>query len=94
MILGCLLSIWGCVALGKSFGVTPALRGKRIVNGPYKFFNHPIYVGYWITELSYVLIVSSFRNLIILCASGIAYYVRAKSEADLLKGPDQLRNKD
>ena len=54
-ILGFALATIALLELGTSFGVSPANRG-RVRSGPYGLINHPMYVGYAIAELGFVLI--------------------------------------
>ena len=43
--LGTLISVWGVIYLGRSFGIFVAVR-KVVMRGPYRFVRHPIYCGY------------------------------------------------
>lgn len=63
-LIGILVSVIGLVIwilsyfyLGKSFGVLPQ-KQKRITKGLYGYFNHPMYVGIFLTFLGL-----SFSNL-------------------------------
>lgn len=64
MISGLSLQIWGKLALWRSFGVVPANRGVR-TGGPYRFVRHPIYAGYSLTHLGFVLGYFSLYNLVL-----------------------------
>ena len=44
----------GKITLGRSFGVVPANRGV-VVGGPYNFVRHPIYTGYLITHVAFLV---------------------------------------
>lgn len=83
LIGGNILSLWGYLSLGKSFGVTPAFR-KRVSTGAYRFFNHPIYIGQFITELGFVLMVFSLRNVIVLIIGTLLLTFRALEENRVL----------
>lgn len=64
-ILGLFLWITSYVNLGKSFGVLP-IKQKRVKNGLYKHFNHPMYVGIWATFLGLSLANQSWQGLVFL----------------------------
>jgi protein-S-isoprenylcysteine O-methyltransferase Ste14 len=62
------------MVLGRSFGLLPAQRGLVVV-GPYRFVRHPIYFGYLIGHIGFLLVNFSWRNasgagLAVRCASG------------------------
>lgn len=65
-ILG--LSIWimSYLYLGKSFGVLPQ-KQKRIATGIYRYINHPMYLGIWLTFLGLSLANTSRVGIIFLC---------------------------
>jgi protein-S-isoprenylcysteine O-methyltransferase Ste14 len=44
-VLGLAVSFWGILYLGRSFGIFVEVR-KIILNGPYQWMRHPMYVGY------------------------------------------------
>jgi len=43
--VGTLISTWGVIYLGRSFGIFVAVR-KVVLRGPYRYVRHPIYCGY------------------------------------------------
>jgi protein-S-isoprenylcysteine O-methyltransferase Ste14 len=69
-LIGAIIWILSYINLGKNFGVLPQ-KQKRIRKGLYKYFNHPMYVGIYLTFLGLALANASwqgsvFLNLIIL----------------------------
>ncbi len=48
--------------LGRSFGVVAANRGI-VTRGPYRLVRHPIYLGYLVTHIGFLLVDTSPRNL-------------------------------
>ncbi len=53
--LGFVLVGLATIDLGSSLGVAPALRGARQVEGIYRIFSHPMYLGYAIAEVGFVI---------------------------------------
>ena len=58
---GALVAAAAVVALGRSFGIVAANRGVR-TGGPYRLVRHPLYSGYFLTEVGYLLENPSLRN--------------------------------
>ena len=58
---GALVAGAAVVALGRSFGIVAANRGVR-TGGPYRLVRHPLYSGYFLTEVGYLLENPSLRN--------------------------------
>lgn len=54
MLIGVGFALAGKVALNRRFGFIPANRGVQ-VRGPYAFVRHPIYAGYTITHLGFLI---------------------------------------
>jgi len=81
--LGVALVVLGKIALGRSFGLVPANRGV-VVRGPYTFVRHPIYTGYLITHVAFLLASPTPWNLAVLFFSDIALIVRAMMEERVL----------
>ena len=54
MMFGFLLQIASKLYIFRSFGIIPANRGVQ-VKGPYAFMRHPIYAGYLITSIGFLL---------------------------------------
>jgi len=52
--LAAFLSLAGLLALGRRFGIRPALRGV-VTGGPYLLVRHPIYLSYLIADVGYNL---------------------------------------
>jgi protein-S-isoprenylcysteine O-methyltransferase Ste14 len=54
MMLGLLLNLSAKLTLRRSFGVVAANRGVKI-GGPYRMIRHPMYAGYTLTQLAFLL---------------------------------------
>lgn len=81
---GTALGIWGFIALGKSFGMSPALR-ERVTRGPYRLMKHPIYVGHVASDLGFILMAMSPRNLAVFGLNLALLIVRARVETTMLE---------
>ncbi len=80
-VVGFALSTLALFDLGKSFGVSPANRGK-INSGVYRLLRHPMYTGYAIAEFGFILL--NPLNVIIYCLSMSLYFFRARKESQAL----------
>lgn len=69
--------------MNRSFGVAPADRG-RVTQGAYRFFSHPIYLGYALSEAALVTAAPGLWNGCILTGSLGLYAFRARAEDRLL----------
>jgi protein-S-isoprenylcysteine O-methyltransferase Ste14 len=82
-ISGLFLVIAGKITLGRSFGIAPANRGV-VVNGPYSLVRHPIYTGYLVTHLAFLIANPTPLNAIIIGLADGALIVRALIEERVL----------
>lgn len=69
--------------LGRSFGVVAANRGVKVA-GPYRIVRHPIYAGYTITHLGFLLIVPCWQNLLVYSIGLVFQIVRINKEERVL----------
>ena len=56
--------IYAKVSLRRSFGLLPANRGV-VSSGAYRFVRHPIYLGYGITQIGFLLTNFGLQNLLV-----------------------------
>lgn len=82
-IAGALWQFAAKCSLGRSFGVLPAVRGI-VVKGPYRVIRHPIYLGYLVGHLAFLLVNFSWRNLAVLGALYIVQWRRMEREEAIL----------
>ena len=96
-VAGVILEVSGSVlvavaflSLNRSFGLAPENRGiKR--RGAYLLVRHPMYLGYMVTELGYLLDNFSVFNLMVLALSVLFLLLRMRSEERLLQlDPDYM----
>ena len=83
--IGLALVVAGKLALGRSFGLVPANRGV-VVRGPYMLVRHPIYTGYLITHVAFVMAHPAAWNVTLILLADIALILRALVEERILKG--------
>lgn len=76
-IFGFTLATLALLDLGRSFGVSPANRGLIDI-GTYRYFSHPMYLGYLIAESGFVFL--SQNNLGLYLISVLLYFLRIRNE--------------
>jgi protein-S-isoprenylcysteine O-methyltransferase Ste14 len=81
-ILGFTVSTLALFDLGTSFGISPANRGV-VKSGIYCYFKHPMYYGYIIAELGFVMLNS--LNWVLFPISVFFYLFRIKVENKILQ---------
>lgn len=59
---GFLLQLWAKLTLRRSFGVVAANRGVK-ASGPYRLVRHPMYAGYALTHIGFLLAGPALWNL-------------------------------
>ncbi len=72
------------ITLGRSFGLVPANRGI-VSSGPYRLVRHPIYLGYLVTHVAFLVANPLAWNLCVLAAADTALLVRAVYEERTLE---------
>ena len=88
--VGLMVVVLGKLSLGRSFGLTPANRGV-VSSGLYRFVRHPIYLGYLITHVGFVMANPADWNLLVLAAADVALLLRAKCEERTLAADHAYR---
>lgn len=68
MFSGLIIQISAKAVLWRSFGVVPANRGIK-TGGPYCFVRHPIYAGYALTHIGFLLGFPSLQNALLYFAA-------------------------
>jgi protein-S-isoprenylcysteine O-methyltransferase Ste14 len=64
-IVGMLIQVSAKLSLRRSFGILPANRGV-VVSGPYRFSRHPIYFGYFVNQVGFLLSNFGVQNFVVL----------------------------
>lgn len=81
--VGLLVVIGGKVSLGRSFGLMPANRGV-VSTGLYRIVRHPIYMGYLITHVGFLLANPTPWNIGMLLIADVVLMWRAVCEEQTL----------
>ena len=87
MFAGMITQISAKAALWRSYGLIPANRGVK-TRGPYRFLRHPMYAGYTLTHIGFLLGFPSLQNfLLYLTAFAIEVARLIREELILNKDP-------
>jgi protein-S-isoprenylcysteine O-methyltransferase Ste14 len=78
------------LTLGRSFGLVPANRGV-VAQGPYQIVRHPIYAGYLITHVAFLLAHPDAMNIALVALADSALVIRALLEERVLEHDEQYR---
>ena len=89
-LAGLVAAIASLVALGRSFGFVAADRGL-VTRGPYALVRHPVYAGYLLIQLGYVLQAISLRNALVLLFATACNIGRTVAEERVLSASPQYR---
>jgi len=91
MLLGLYVQISAKIILGRSFGVIAANRGIKVA-GPYRIVRHPMYAGYIITHVGFLLAFPSSWNLGLYSTQLVVQVARLLREEHLLKQDSSYRD--
>jgi len=83
MASGLFLSLYAKVALWRSFGLVAANRGIKS-SGPYRLVRHPMYLGYTITQVGFVLLNPVWTNFALYGSAFLLQILRLRAEEELL----------
>jgi protein-S-isoprenylcysteine O-methyltransferase Ste14 len=89
--IGLMIVVLGKLSLGRSFGLAPANRGI-VSSGVYRFVRHPIYLGYLITHVGFLLANPDIWNVVLLLAADVALMLRARCEEQTLSADPAYRD--
>lgn len=88
--IGLIIVLLGKISLGRSFGLTPANRGV-VCGGVYRFVRHPIYLGYLLTHVGFVIANLSPWNVALLVVADSSLMLRARCEEQTLAADPAYR---
>ncbi len=83
MVLGIVTQIYAKLILRRRFGVVAANRGV-VSTGPYRFVRHPMYLGYLIAHIGFLLLMPTLWNVAVYSAAFLFQVARIIAEEDLL----------
>jgi protein-S-isoprenylcysteine O-methyltransferase Ste14 len=88
--VGVLTQVYAKWSLRRSFGLLPANRGV-VVLGPYRVIRHPMYLGYFLSDLGFLVANFGPRNVIIVLIQWTVQIVRILREERFLSKDDTYR---
>jgi protein-S-isoprenylcysteine O-methyltransferase Ste14 len=91
MLMGFYVQISAKLFLGRSFGLIPANRGIKVA-GPYRIVRHPMYAGYTILHVGFLLGFPSLWNLVLYSTELAIQMARLLREELLLKQDQTYRD--
>lgn len=89
-VAGIIIQICAKLTLRRSFGLLPANRGV-VVRGPYRVLRHPIYFGYLIREIGFLLRNFGIQNVIVVVVLLGVQVCRIIREERVLSKDDKYR---
>jgi protein-S-isoprenylcysteine O-methyltransferase Ste14 len=89
-VIGMSIQISAKLSLRRSFGILPANRGV-VIHGPYKLIRHPMYFGYLVKDIGFLLPNFGWRNVIVLLVQWSLQIGRIIREERLLSGDATYR---
>jgi protein-S-isoprenylcysteine O-methyltransferase Ste14 len=88
MFAGMIIQISAKAILWRSYGLVPANRGVK-TKGPYHFVRHPMYAGYTLTHIGFLLGFPSLQNLLLYLTTFLIEVARLMRE-ELILNKDPL----
>ncbi|CAB3783143.1 hypothetical protein GCM10011400_37990 [Paraburkholderia caffeinilytica] len=89
-LLGIVWQLFAKVSLRRSFGILPANRGV-VSRGAYRFVRHPMYLGYFVTDIGFLLANFGIQNVIVYGCQFALQVGRIVREERLLSDDEQYR---
>ncbi len=86
-VVGAVFASFALLSLGRSFGLVAANRGIR-TSGAYRYVRHPVYSGYILVDIGYLLENPSLRNALLFVVVVAFQVVRmVEEERTLVEDP-------
>jgi protein-S-isoprenylcysteine O-methyltransferase Ste14 len=90
-LLGICWQLFAKASLRRSFGILPANRGV-VSRGAYRFIRHPMYLGYFLTDIGFLLVNFGLQNLLVYGCQFALQVGRIVREEQLLSADEGYRN--
>jgi len=90
LMLGLIIQIHAKLTLGRSFGCVPANRGLKLA-GPYRFVRHPMYAGYLLGHIAFLLMNPTGWNILVYGMCYVLQIPRLLSEEKYLSNDAEYR---
>jgi len=87
---GLFIQISAKLVLWRSFGIVAAVREVK-VGGPYRFVRHPMYAGYTVAHIGFLLAFPSFWNLAVYVGALLVQIARLLREEQILRTDPSYR---
>jgi protein-S-isoprenylcysteine O-methyltransferase Ste14 len=91
MFAGMIVQISAKTALWRSYGLIPANRGVK-TRGPYRFVRHPMYAGYTLTHIGFLLGFPSLQNFLLYAITCLIEIARLMREERILNQDSTYRD--
>lgn len=89
--VGLAWAVYAKFSLGRSFGLLPARRGV-VVKGAYRWVRHPIYLGYFVTHMGFLLANVTLLNLTVYAMLYLMQVYRILREEEVLSGDQAYKD--
>ncbi|VVD33535.1 methyltransferase family protein [Paraburkholderia dioscoreae] len=89
-LLGIFWQLFAKASLRRSFGILPANRGV-VSRGAYRFVRHPMYLGYFVTDIGFLLVNFGLQNLLVYGCQFALQVGRIVSEEQILSADEGYR---
>lgn len=90
ILVGMVVQVLAKIALGRSLGCVPAHRGLKL-HGPYRFVRHPMYAGYALSHIGFLLMNATLWNLVLYAGCESIQILRLLAEERLLSDDSRYR---
>jgi protein-S-isoprenylcysteine O-methyltransferase Ste14 len=90
LVVGLVIQLHAKIVLGRSIGMIPANRGLKL-GGPYRFVRHPMYAGYLIGHVAFLLANPTWWNLAVYGIGNALQVMRLLAEERLLAADERYR---
>lgn len=90
LLFGMITQVSAKFSLRRSFGLVAANRGIK-TDGAYRYVRHPMYLGYMISHVGFLLMSPTFWNFLVYAVGWTCLVLRVQFEEKLLSQDDAYR---